>query len=133
VEEETNKHDEKGNIASVYMNRINTGMPLQADPTIRFAMKDFTIKRIYHKYLDVVSPYNTYRNQGLPPGPICTPSSTTLDKVLTAPKTDYLYFVAKSDFSGYHVFASNYAEHQKYAAEYQKALDEYLARKQNAK
>lgn len=133
VEEETNKHDEKGNIASVYLNRINTGMPLQADPTIRFALKDFTIKRVYHKYLDVISPYNTYRNLGLPPGPICTPSSITIDKVLAAPKTDYLYFVAKSDFSGYHVFASNYAEHQKYASEYQKALDKYLARNQIAR
>ncbi len=78
------------------------------------------------------SPYNTYRNQGLPPGPICTPSTKTIDAVLDAPKTDYLFFVAKSDFSGYHTFTSNFADHIKYAKEYQKALDEYLEGKKNS-
>ncbi|MCW3088673.1 MAG: mltG [Sediminibacterium sp.] len=131
VEEETNYDSDKPNITSVYLNRIETGMPLQADPTIKFAMKDFTLKRIYLKYLDTPSPYNTYRRKGLPPGPICTPSPKTLDLVLDAPKTDYLFFVAKSDFSGYHHFSSSFSEHKIYAKEYQKALDAYMARKQN--
>nr|MBA4139417.1 endolytic transglycosylase MltG [Segetibacter sp.] len=99
VEEETNKQDEKGNVASVYINRYKKGMPLGADPTIKFALKDFGLKRIYEKHLQVLSPYNTYKNRGLPPGPICTPSSKTIDAVLDAPKTDYMFFVAKSDFS----------------------------------
>lgn len=131
VEEETNKHDEKGNVASVYINRMEKGMPLGADPTIKFALKDFSIKRIYEKHLKVVSPYNTYRNPGLPPGPICTPSPKTIDAVLDAPRTDYLFFVAKSDFSGYHTFTTNYADHLKYAREYQDALDELIKRRQN--
>jgi len=130
VEEETNKDEDKGKIASVYMNRIAKGMALAADPTIKFALKDFTIKRILYGYLNVNSPYNTYRNKGLPPGPICTPSAKTLDLVLDAPKTDYIFFVAQSDFSGYHHFSSTYAEHEKYAKEYQHALDEYQLRKE---
>jgi UPF0755 protein len=131
VEEETNKNDEKGNIASVYINRYRKGMPLGADPTVKFALKDFSLKRIYHKHLQVVSPFNTYRNQGLPPGPICTPSTTSIDAVLNSPQTDYLFFVAKKDFSGYHTFATNYTDHLKFAKEYQQALDEYLLKKQN--
>lgn len=131
IEEETNKNDEKGNIASVYINRLNKGMPLQADPTIKYAMHDFSIKRIYEKYTHVQSPFNTYENKGLPPGPICTASKTTIDAVLDAPKTDYLYFVAKSDFSGYHHFSSNYAEHEQYAKLYQQALDSLLSKKQS--
>ncbi len=130
VEEETNDAGDRSKIASVYSNRLNIGMPLQACPTIKFAMKDFTLTRIYEKYLSNPSPYNTYRRKGLPPGPICTPSPKTIDIVLDAPKTDYLFFVAKSDFSGYHHFSSNYAEHDRYAKEYQKALDAYMARKQ---
>lgn len=134
VEEETNKQDEKGNVASVYINRYKKGMPLGADPTIKFALKDFSLKRIYEKHLQVASPYNTYRNRGLPPGPICTPSSKTIDAVLNAPETDYTFFVAKSDFSGYHTFSTNYAEHLQHAKEYQKALNELILRKQqNAK
>jgi UPF0755 protein len=130
VEEETNQQPEKGTVASVYINRYVKGMPLGADPTIKFALKDFGLRRIYEKHLQVVSPYNTYRNVGLPPGPICTPSPKTIDAVLAAPKTDYLFFVAKSDFSGYHTFSTTYAEHLQNARIYQKALDEYLARKQ---
>ncbi len=129
VEEETNKNDEKGNIASVYINRLNKGMPLAADPSIKFALKDFTLTRIYNKYLSVQSPYNTYRNKGLPPGPICTPSIATIDAVLDAPATDYLFFVAKSDFSGYHHFSNNYAEHEQYARIYQDSLNAWLAKK----
>lgn len=129
VEEETNNKDEKGEIASVYINRFNKGMPLGADPTIKYALRDFSLKRIYYAYLDVPSPYNTYKNKGLPPGPICTPSQITIDEVLHAPKTDYLFFVAKSDFSGYHHFSNNFAEHDRYAKEYQRALDSLMAKK----
>ncbi|HEX8356261.1 MAG TPA: endolytic transglycosylase MltG [Segetibacter sp.] len=132
VEEETNKNDEKGNVASVYINRYRTGMPLGADPTIKFALKDFALKRIYNKHLEVQSPFNTYRNTGLPPGPICTPSPKTIDAVLSAPKTDYLYFVARKDFSGYHTFSTSYTQHLQNAKEYQKALDELILRKQSA-
>jgi UPF0755 protein len=100
-------------------------MPLQACPTIKFAMQDFALTRIYEKYLSNPSPYNTYRNKGLPPGPICTPSPKTIDLVLNAPSTNYLYFVAKSDFSGYHHFSATYQEHSTFAKEYQLKLDEY--------
>jgi UPF0755 protein len=130
VEEETNKNDEKGNVASVYMNRLAKGMNLGADPTVKFALKDFALTRIYYKHLSVASPYNTYRNKGLPPGPICTPSKISIDAVLNAPKTDYIFFVAKSDFSGYHHFSSNFAEHDRYAKIYQQALTEWMERKQ---
>jgi UPF0755 protein len=133
VEEETNKNDEKGKVASVYINRYHKGMPLGADPTVKFALKDFGLKRIYYKHLSVESPYNTYKHPGLPPGPICTPSPKTIDAVLNAPKTDYLFFVARSDFSGYHTFSQNFAEHKKNAQEYQKALNELILRKQKAK
>ena len=131
VEEETNKDDEKGNIASVYINRLHTNMALGADPTIKFALKDFSLKRILFAYLSVNSPYNTYRNKGLPPGPICTPTPVTIDAVLNAPATGYLFFVARSDFSGYHHFSSTFAEHQQYAKLYQAALDERALKKQN--
>jgi UPF0755 protein len=129
VEEETNYDSDKSLIASVYQNRLKKQMPLQACPTIKYAMQDFTITRIYEKYLSNASPYNTYRVKGLPPGPICTPAAKTIDLVLDAPKTDYIYFVAKADFSGYHHFSNNYEEHDRYAKEYQKKLDEYQAKK----
>lgn len=133
VDEETNYDSDKYKIASVYINRLNKKMPLQACPTIKFAMKDFTLTRIYEKYLSNPSLYNTYRHKGLPPGPICTPSPKTIDIILNAPNTNYLFFVAKSDFSGYHHFSSNFAEHNSYAKEYQKALDIYMAKKQEKK
>lgn len=129
VEEETNFDSDKSLIASVYQNRLKQQMPLQACPTIKYAMQDFTITRIYEKYLTNPSPYNTYRVKGLPPGPICTPAAKTIDLVLNAPETDYIYFVAKADFSGYHHFSNNYAEHDRYAKLYQKKLDEYQAKK----
>ncbi|MDR3716540.1 MAG: endolytic transglycosylase MltG [Puia sp.] len=127
VEEETNKQDDKPKIASVYLNRMAKGMKLGADPTVKYALHDFELKRIYDKYLQVESPYNTYKHAGLPPGPICTPSEQTLDAVLSSPQTDYLYFVAKPDFSGYSNFAATYEEHLQNAREYQKALDEQMA------
>lgn len=133
VDEETNYTEDKYKIASVYLNRLAKQMPLQACPTIKYAMNDFTITRIYEKYLSNPSPYNTYRVKGLPPGPICTPSPKTIDIVLDAPKTNYIYFVAKSDFSGYHHFSDNYEEHNRYAKEYQKKLDEYMEKKRTEK
>jgi UPF0755 protein len=123
IEEETNNNNEKANIASVYLNRMNKGMPLQADPTIKFALRDFGLKRIYEKYLLVESPYNTYKNKGLPPGPICTPSKKSIDAVLNAPQTEYLYFVASPDFKQEHDFSTSYEEHLKKAKLYQQALN----------
>ena len=108
VEEETNKDEDKGKIASVYINRLKKGMKLAADPTVKYALRNFGLKRIYQKHLQFESPYNTYLNNGLPPGPICTPSIKTIDAVLNSPETDYLFFVARSDFSGYSDFASSY-------------------------
>ena len=129
IEEETNDKDDKPNMASVYLNRINKGMRLEADPTVKFALRDFDIKRVYNHHTDVMSPYNTYRVFGLPPGPICTPSLETLDAVLNSPNTEYIFFVAKSDFSGSHVFTSNYEEHLKYAREYRDAYDKRFGTK----
>ena len=126
IDEETNKAADKPNVASVYLNRIKTGMPLQADPTIKFAMRNFALKRILSGHLQTQSPYNTYIHTGLPPGPICTPQTETIDAVLNAPETDYLYFVANSKFDGTHIFTTNYDDHLKYAKEYQKALTIYL-------
>jgi len=133
VEEETNFDSDKTIIASVYQNRLKIKMPLQACPTIKYALQDFTLTRIYDKYLTNPSPYNTYKNKGLPPGPIGTPAPKTIDLVLDAPNTNYIYFVAKADFSGYHHFSSNYAEHLKFAKEYQLKLDEYQDRKKMEK
>lgn len=127
VEEETRANQEKDTMASVYLNRYNSGMRLQADPTVKFALHDFTLKRIYEKHLVVESPYNTYRVKGLPPGPICTPSLETLDAVLRAPKTKYLYFVASPDFSGRHLFSETYEQHLVNAKAFQKAQDEQQA------
>ena len=133
VEEETTRKDDKPKIASVYLNRLATGMKLAADPTVKFALRNFELKRIYSKYLTVESPYNTYRNAGLPPGPICTPSLETIDAVLNAPDTKYLYFVAKPDFSGYSNFSETFTQHMQNAREYQKALDEQMRIGQQAK
>lgn len=122
VEEETNAQQDKGKIASVYLNRLAKGIKLGADPTIKFAMRNFELKEIYFNYLHVESPYNTYEHSGLPPGPICTPSTATLEAVLQSPSTDYLYFVAKPDFSGYSNFAATYKEHLAFANEWREAL-----------
>jgi UPF0755 protein len=127
VEEETNAQSDKGKIASVYLNRLNKGVKLGADPTIKYAMRDFELKRIYDKDLKIESPYNTYIHDGLPPGPICTPSAQTLDAVLNAPATDYLYFVARPDNSGYSNFATTYKDHLKNAKAYQDWLDRQIA------
>lgn len=122
VEEETNNKGDKYNIASTYINRIKAGMKLQADPTVKFAMKNFALKRIVGKYLTFDSPYNTYLYAGIPPGPICTPSIESLEAVLDAPKTEYLYFVASSKFDGSSVFTTNFTDHIKFARLYQQEL-----------
>jgi UPF0755 protein len=133
VEEETTRKEDKPKIASVYLNRLANGMRLSADPTVKFALRRFDLKRVYEKYLLVASPYNTYLNAGLPPGPICTPSMESLEAVLNAPGSKYLYFVAKPDFSGYSNFAATFPEHIKNAREYQKALDEQMKIGQQSK
>ncbi len=124
VEEETNIADDKPKIASVYINRLKKGMRLQADPTVKFAIGDFTIRRVTGAMLQTNSPYNTYQNDGLPPGPICTPSTGTVQAVLDAPQTTYLYFCASADLNGTSNFASTMQEHDKNAKAYQKALNE---------
>jgi UPF0755 protein len=124
IDEETNINEDKPKIASVYLNRLQKGMKLQADPTVKFAVNDFTIRRISGDMLQNQSPYNTYVHTGLPPGPICTPAATSIDAVLQAPKTTYLYFCAKEDFSGYSNFASTYEEQLRNARAYQQALND---------
>lgn len=124
IDEETANNAEKPMIAGMYYNRYRQGMPLQADPTVKFAMKDFEIKRIYNKMLQVDSPYNTYRKEGLPPGPIRIPSVAGIDAVLNLVHHDYLYMCAKEDFSGTHNFAKTYQEHLQNAARYSKALND---------
>ena len=125
VDEETNKEEDKSKVASVYINRMATGQRLEADPTIKFALRNFGLKRIRnaHKEACANSPYNTYYVQGLPPGPICTPSPKTIDAVLNAPATNYLFFVARPDWSGLSNFTQSYQEHMINAKKYQHFLD----------
>ncbi|MEN9960394.1 MAG: hypothetical protein RL045_645 [Bacteroidota bacterium] len=120
---ESKNSKEQARVAGVYWNRLQANMPLQADPTVVFAWKDFTIKRVTSKYTALNSPYNTYKNTGLPPGPISIVSGDVIDRVLNLEHHDYLYFCAKADFSENHAFAVTYEEHRKNAADYQKALD----------
>ena len=123
VEEETSKADERGKVARLYLNRYQQGMRLQADPTVKFAIGDFSIKRITVPMTQINSPYNTYRVDGLPPGPIRLPEKSTIDAVLDAPQHDYLYMCARADFSGYHDFTRDYASHLDNAHRYQAALN----------
>ena len=124
VEEETNNNAEKPLIASVYLNRLQHGMPLQADPTVKYAVGDFTLRRILHKHLATESPFNTYLHTGLPPAPICLPSKATIKAVLNAPETNYIYFCASDKMDGTHRFAATLAEHQRNAAAFHRALDQ---------
>ncbi len=111
VEQETKKNDEKPIVAGVYLNRLRKNWNLEADPTLIFATRDFSAKRVLNIHKEVDSPYNTYRNRGLPPGPICIPSIASIDAVLNYKEHQYMFFCAKDDFSGYHSFARTYQEH----------------------
>lgn len=123
VEKESNKSNEKPLIAGVYINRLEKEWRLQADPTLIFALNDYSIKRVLNVHKDFDSPYNTYKYGGLPPGPICIPSISSIEAVLNNQNDGYLYFCAKDDLSGYHVFARSNAQHNRNARKYQKALD----------
>lgn len=123
VEEETIKNDEKQRLAGVYYNRLKKRIRLGADPTVRFALNDFNIKRVLNKHLTYDSPYNTYKYYGLPPGPICIPSISSIDAVLNLEKHSYLYFCAKDDFSGYHAFAKTLQQHNANARKYHRFLN----------
>lgn len=124
VEEETNGKSERPMVAGLYINRLKTDMPLQADPTLKFAMGDFSIKRLKLEHILKISPYNTYRNKGLPPGPIRVATQNGLDAVLNYVKHDYIFMCAKETLNGEHNFAVTYTEHMANARKYQKALDE---------
>ena len=123
VDEETANNAEKPTIAGLYYNRLQKGMLLQADPTVKYALGDFKLRRIYNTMLRVDSPYNTYRYKGLPPGPIRIPSIAGLDAVLNMQHHNYLYMCAKEDFSGTHNYAATLAEHQQNARRYVQALN----------
>lgn len=124
VEDEIMKRDEAGKVARLYMNRLQKGMLLQADPTVKFALGDFSLRRIWGTMLKTDSPYNTYLYKGLPPGPIRFAEKRTIDAVLDAPAHPYLYMCAKEDFSGYHNFTASYSEHMANARRYQRALNQ---------
>ncbi len=124
VQAETAKRDEAPTIAGVYLNRLRIGMPLQADPTLKFALGLDSLNRILHTDKQVDSPYNTYTHVGLPPGPINMPEPGFIDAVLNAPKHDYLYFCARETLDGYSNFAVTYAQHMVNARRYQKALND---------
>ena len=124
VEEETNANAEKPTVAGLYINRLRAGIPLQADPTVKFALQDFGLRRITNAHLNVDSPYNTYLHAGLPPGPIRIPSPVGLDAVLNYEHHTYYYMCAKEDFSGTHNFASTYGEHMRNARRYWNALNQ---------
>lgn len=122
VQAETVKEDEAPRVAGLYINRLQKGIPLQADPTLVFAVGDFSIKRVLNEHKEVDSPYNTYKRAGLPPGPINMPSIANIEAVLNFEKSSFLYMCAREDFSGYHNFATNLTAHNANAAKYQRAL-----------
>jgi UPF0755 protein len=123
VQMESNKEDEKPVIAGVYINRYRKDWKLEADPTLVYALGDYSINRVLNVYKEVDSPYNTYMYKGLPPGPICLPTISSLNAVLNFASHRYMYFCAKDDFSGYHSFASTYEQHLQNARRFQRALD----------
>ena len=124
VQEETAKSDELKRIAGLYMNRLKRGMLLQADPTVKYAVGDFSLRRVLNAHLEIDSPYNTYKYTGLPPGPVNFPEIAALDAVLDHEQHDFLYMVAREDLSGYHYFSKTLEEHNRYAARYRAALNE---------
>ncbi len=123
VDQESLHNDENQRIAGVFINRIKAKIPLQSDPTIIFAWKDFSMRRVLNKHKTIDSPYNTYIHRGVPPGPISIPSISAIDAILNYEKHNYLYFCAKDDFSGYHNFAKSLSQHNENARLYQKALN----------
>lgn len=123
VDSEALMDNEMPKIAGLYLNRLNKRIKLEADPTVIFANNDFTIRRVLNKHLRKESPYNTYLNQGLPPGPISMPSIKAIDAVLNHDNNDYIYMCAKEDFSGYHNFSASVTEHLKNAKKFQEALN----------
>jgi UPF0755 protein len=124
VDAEALHDDEMPTIAGLYLNRLKRGIKMEADPTVIYATGDFTIKRVLNKYLNIPSPYNTYRVTGLPPGPIMMPSVNAVKAVLNYKQHNYIYMCAKEDFSGYHNFADNVADHMANARRFQQALNE---------
>ncbi len=124
VEEENFRENEKAVIAGLYINRLHRDMLLQADPTVKYALNDFSIKRVYEVHTLIDSPYNTYKYKGLPPGPIRIPALSTIDSVLNYTHHNYIYMCAKEDFSGSHNFTANYNEHINNATRYRKALSQ---------
>lgn len=124
VRQETSKRDEMPRIAGVYVNRLKRNIPLQADPTIVFAVGDFGMNRVLNRHLAIDSPYNTYRYAGLPPGPISLPEPFIIDAVLNYEQHEYVFFCARDDFSGYHAFAKTYREHLQNARRYHQALNQ---------
>ena len=122
VEKETNKNAEKPEIAGVYINRLKSGRKLEADPTLVFASGDFNIRRVLNIHREIDSPYNTYKYEGLPPGPICMPSAASIDAVLNYEKHHFMYFCAKPDFSGFHQFSRTFEEHLIVARKFRKEL-----------
>lgn len=123
VQSETAKKEELKTVAGLYINRLQRGQLLQADPTVKFAVGDFSIKRVLHKHLQIESPYNTYKYAGLPPGPITFPEISSIDAVLNYEKHNYIYMCAREDFSGFHNFASTLRQHNINAAKYREALN----------
>ena len=123
VQEETAKKDELKRVAGLYVNRLKKGMYLQADPTVKYAVGDATIQRVLTRHLEIDSPYNTYKNLGLPPGPINFPETISIDAVLNYEEHKYIFMCAKEDFSGYHNFAVTLSQHNRNAAKYRAALD----------
>lgn len=124
VQSEQGAHpDERDEVAGLYLNRLRKGMKLDSDPTLIFALGDFTIKRVLNVHKQIDSPYNTYKNAGLPPGPILLPELSSLDAVLNPAKHNYLFMCAKEDFSGYHNFSVSYREHINNARRYQRELN----------
>lgn len=123
VQEETRKRDEMPRVAGVYVNRLRCGMPLQADPTVKYAMQDFGLRRILYSHLKFPSPYNTYINKGLPPSPICMPDIGTIDAVLGFEQHNYIFFCARPEMDGYHNFARNLKEHNANARAYSAELN----------
>lgn len=121
--EQTQHPEERPKIASVYYNRLKKGMKLQADPTVIYAVGDFTLNRVLNKHLEVNSPYNTYKVEGLPPGPICIPTKNAIEAVLNLQPSNNLFFCAKEDLSGFHNFTADYQSHMVCARKYQQALD----------